>query len=573
MVGYRARRPGFLDFLGQQAPAASDLDVLPSPEVLAEWKSKNPGRDLPDPKKPKSFDLHHKPVLASFNFTQFLNDARDTQVFSQLKESYRWLHDPQVYEEALSNPPRKHRERNSRVRLESADIAMWLQDGKITEFQGTPRSCMNIFDVVEYFKLRRRGIGEPYVNDFILATSLARIKLPTRKDVRRFLHGQSTATQLDAAAFYDQFQLDPKVQQYFTFEFNGKTYAFNVLPMGFRPAADIAHLTAVAMLQLTNQQHALAYIDNFIFSGPSQQEDVTRFLRACERYGLLLNESPDFEWHPKFQQSEFDFLGEHYDLVAHTKSSTTKTLTKVRRAIQILTTYNNLISARTIAAVFGILIYASASHDISLATVFHPMRYLSFLGRSTCDWTQPAPPIDPHTLDALQLWAKMIEQNPPTAIHKELATQHDIEIQVDASAWGWGAVIISDEGTKLVQEQWPASFDATSSVIAEPMAAWLALVRAVTKDTRCVLLRSDHANLVYAIERGHAHAAPYNSFLENVLKSFPNLQLIPQHIAGVLNVTADALSRGTLTVAELTEMAKRSNAEVKNEKIKEQTCG
>lgn len=551
--GGRSQRPGFLDFLGVEAPSGNDLNVLPTKDIIDKWIVDNPGKAVPDPSRPKSLPLHRKEVLASFQYIKFLAcvKAKVPALYERLRDAYRWLHDPTIYEEAFRNRPSQARDRSSRVRLPDADIASWIADGKIEEFRGEAKSFVHVFDVVELFKLRRRGICEPFINDFIPKAMLAGIGLPTRKDVRRFLFGKSTATAIDAAAFYDQFKLAPAVQAYFVFEHGGKQYTLTVLPMGFRPAADIAHLTAEAMLALSDQKNAMAYIDNFLFSGPEQKTDVTRFLDAAKKFGLIINEARDFQWRDDLEETVFDFLGERYDLERQTKESTEKTLSKVKRASELLSSYNGLISARTIAAICGILIYASPSHDIPLSAMFLAMRYLSFLGRVTTDWDAPAPPVDKSTREVLVAWAATILRNPKTPIFAPAPTTHDIEIQVDASSWGWGAVIIHSSGhIQYVQKQWPSNFRAHSSSVAEPMAAWLAVAFAAGLSTQRILLRSDHLNLVYAIKRGHSLTQSYNDFLHKTKLAFPNLLIDAEHIAGIDNTIPDKLSRG-MSLGEL----------------------
>lgn len=540
--------PNFLKFLGVEAPNSNDLNVLPTQEIIDQWILDNPGKTPPDLNDPRSFPLHRKgAALASFLYQKFLSETKHKlppKIYEKLFQAYRWLWDPAIYEEALKNYPSKERLRNSKVRLPDADIEAWVADGKIEEFHGEADSFMHIFDVVEMFKLRRRGIAEPFINDFIFKAMLAGIYLPTRKDVRKFLHQQSSATPLDAAAFYDQFKLQPEVQKYFVFEHNGKKYALTVLPMGFRPAADIAQLTAEAMLHVTDQEHALAYIDNFLFTGPNQELDVKRFLQAAKNFGLVINESPDFAWKDDMEKTNFDFLGEHYDLTNDTKCSTSKTISKVTRALEIVRSYNSLVSARTIAAVCGILIYASPSHDIPLSAMFAVMRYLSHLGRVTTDWDGTAPPIDKNTRDILITWAEMIIKNPTTPIFTSIPVTHEIEIQVDASRQGWGAVFIHNSGKiETVQQKWPSNFDGKSSSVAEPMAAWLAIAYIASPNIRRILLRSDHLNLVHAFKRGHSLTQSYNDCIDKCKKTFPQLFIDAEHIAGIDNTQADKLSR------------------------------
>lgn len=555
MVGYHSRPPAFIDFLGVEAPTSADLGMFPTAEAVSRWVEEHPGQSPPDLSRPRQFPLHRKPVLASIRYQDILRECNALSCYDTLAEAYRWLYDPTKYEQLTQGPTPTFLPHESKLRLQSTDVDAWIADGKVTKFEGTPRSFVHVFSVIEIEKLRRRGICEPYINLLIKRAHLAGIKLPSRRTIRRMLHQSQKATPIDAAAFYDQFPLHKDVQGYFVFEYLGEMYSFTVLPMGFRPSADIAQLTAMAVLQLTEQSHATAYIDNFIFTGPEQESDVTRFLNACKRFELHINEAPQWKWDESLSKSAFDFIGEAYNLGNQTKSSTSKTKEKLKRARDILNRYNPLISAKTIASVFGILIYASPSHDISLASKFTPMRYLGHLGRATVDWNAPAIPIDRSTMTSLHRWLDELESIGPTPIHGPPPDEHDLEIQVDASAYGWGAVVISaDGGVSTLSEPWPKDFDASSSSIAEPQAAWMAICRSVTSDTKRVLLRTDHLNLVHAFNRGHSHTPSYNACVEKVLRNFPTLFVDAQFIAGIDNFFADALSRNKETLG----MDKRS---------------
>ena len=96
------------------------------------------------------------------------------------------------------------------------------------------------------------------------------------------------------------------------------------------------------------------------------------------------------------------------------------------------------------------------------------------------------------------------------------------------------------------RNRWPqnTSINFGSSVVAEPMGAWQAICASVTKATRKVRLLSDHMGLVYAINsNSHSLVRSYNDFIRSWKSTFPDLVIVAQHIAGVDNHIADALSR------------------------------
>ena len=143
--GGRSQRPGFLDFLGVEAPSGNDLNVLPTKDIIDKWIVDNPGKEVPDPSRPKSLPLHRKEVLASFQYIKFLAcvKAKVPALYERLRDAYRWLHDPTIYEEAFRNRPSQARDRSSRVRLPDADIASWIADGKKKKEGSEAKTCVS----------------------------------------------------------------------------------------------------------------------------------------------------------------------------------------------------------------------------------------------------------------------------------------------------------------------------------------------------------------------------------------------------------------------------------------------
>jgi hypothetical protein len=229
------RTPRFITYQGVEAPKAADLtgDVK---QTVREC-------DLP---------MHAKDVCGSTN----IRDGPDSlaELPHQTKDddaawekAARWTYDISQYDALLSDPLRMPCRRNGFSRLGRKDIRRLLQVGRLIEMSPDEiRAEANFFWVPEWSKHRRRPITEPLCNDLLTRTDLAGIHLPQQRDVRQMMARAKYVALLDASAFYDQFGLTRPVSALFGCRSGG--FAQATLPMGFKPAADLAHLSARRLL-------------------------------------------------------------------------------------------------------------------------------------------------------------------------------------------------------------------------------------------------------------------------------------------------------------------------------------
>jgi len=123
----------------------------------------------------------------------------------------------------------------------------------------------------------------------------------------------------------------------------------------------------------------------------------------------------------------------------------------------------------------------------------------------------------------------------------------DLYITVDASAWGWGAVIYDEQKlykSHLSGEWHIGNYD--SSVRAEPQGIEEVIKRIKnTFKDKTIAFLTDHDNIVNCSGAMFIHNYYYNKCLESIEKTEKeqNAKIFLFYLEGVRN-TADAISRG-----------------------------
>ena len=328
-----------------------------------------------------------------------------------------------------------------------------------------------------------------------------------------------------------------------------RKFAYTTLPMGFRPSCDVAQSTAEFLLDFEHPTVlTAAYIDNFIFAGDDKEkflEAVSTFRDRCSTAGVILNEEP-----VDIEGSEIDVLGEHYsrhgDPSSFTRSLTSSSCEKLQVAARVIEFQtHSLISRRQMAAVFGILFFASNVLEVCPAPYFYALRAYREMASETIDWDSTASRLSSSALHELRGWLQLCSLNTPIPIvsAKPLFVPA-IDITVDASAWGCGAVVCRDGKITEFSRPWTpeelATLNLHSSVVAEPRGVEHAVMATLEAGFRgCVRIHTDHMPLVFAAARGFASCFWYNK----LLLCFPNTTFefvfVPGH-----NNPADRLSRG-----------------------------
>ncbi len=551
--------PRFMAFLGVDAPSMTDL--LPARH----------GR----------FPPHLKPgAVARCGSNQrallLALPTCDLNARENCRMAMRWLHDDSLYEEVMARAG--HCRRRGFCSFGPVQMNLMSDAGKTgaDPFPELPGSFLNVFGHEEPQKFRERIIMESLYNDLMTPTDLLRadgkrIHLPTRNDVRSALTSAAAGgtrpyvVALDLQAFFDQFELEQRVQRFHRLSRGGVS---RVLTMGSKQSCLISQCTIELLAAFEHRGvFALCYIDNFFLIGSSRSEVKSAALALIDRIircNFLLNDvdvsspaSIDTFVNSQLDTTVLDILGDRYDLNELTVTLTTNTRNKLTIARTLLTS-DDALTARQACAVFGVVLFASAVLDQSAChywVAMNAFRDVASFGQAS-SWSTSAKGhlSSAAVLDTLA-WIDGLLSSDPHHFNLKVATT-SIELTVDASAYGVGAVCCIDGKTSFHSIPWSAEERVAleafqfSSTRTEPCAAVRAVLVCVpaaatlTSTKRHVVIRTDHLGLVFAGQAGRGRCWAYNEAVRRLHLARPDCTFTWIFIPGKVNTVADRLSRG-----------------------------
>lgn len=266
------------------------------------------------------------------------------------------------------------------------------------------------------------------------------------------------------------------------------------------------------------------------------KEVTTEFVERCDFVGARLKDRTFL------CLESYDFLGEHYDHLGKSRALTEKTREKAVFVCSVLAS-SRMLTTQQILAIFGLLLYGASTLRICVAQFYKAMRFLSSVAACGVMSTKHSIPDDARA-DLLS-WANIAATNKPVAVWIE-TKEPVLDIFVDASAFGWGALSVSANGTVLqASGRWTLQdwkeWNLHSSVASEPLGLRKAIAALVPAGTSAVRIHTDHLPLFWAHHKGHAKAYSYSAAL-CFLRAYVGTQFTVCYIEGHKN-PADALSR------------------------------
>jgi len=205
-------------------------------------------------------------------------------------------------------------------------------------------------------------------------------------------------------------------------------------------------------------------------------------------------------------------------------------------------------SNRQLTAVISLLQFAAEVLDVSTVPFYFPMvayRHACQEG-SQGRWEAMTAPLNMKTWIGLSRWVQLAVENTPRPLERSTEARPEFVIFVDASATGWGAVVVQPNGTtKIISQKWPVNWAMHSSVLAESEAMIRAVLATATATTHRILVVTDHEPLMWAWQRPTkaARAWAYNSCLLRICQALPQLTVDVKFLPGHMNF-ADPPSRG-----------------------------
>ena len=245
----------------------------------------------------------------------------------------------------------------------------------------------------------------------------------------------------------------------------------------------------------------------------------------------------------------FTFLGVEYNWLSITKGISQKTKDKLEAINDCTRRLGRHVTPRQLAAILGVLRYASHTTDHSPLEFYPLLRWAravgSFLQADVARWDNSLIVLPPEHHLSLISWCELALSASFVPMAPCFPTQVPPTIISDASGDGWGAVFLHDEQLRTFRGLWRSHI--FSSVIAEPRGCGLAVrqVMALFGDSPPphVLILTDHLPLVHAANSQAPRAFPYNQLLLDLRTNFPSTIFSFSFLPGKCNL-ADGLSRG-----------------------------
>eukprot|EP00758_Cryptobia_borreli_P015861 Tbor_TRINITY_DN6060_c2_g1::TRINITY_DN6060_c2_g1_i8::g.10585::m.10585 len=193
---------------------------------------------------------------------------------------------------------------------------------------------------------------------------------------------------------------------------------------------------------------------------------------------------------------KFDFLGVHYDLKKKTRQNTAKTIEKIEILVAILRKKSD-ITRRGVTSIIGVYRYASEIIEYDLTDRFSELRQLANIIRQRAEnieeWDKPCMDVD---YDAFIKWGEELLPNTPVPIKKKTKEGEKTVLITDASAEGWGDIMINKNKVCECHGVWKIRH----STEAEPKATEMALEALQGELSDRIVILTDHENLVHAMK-------------------------------------------------------------------------
>lgn len=373
-------------------------------------------------------------------------------------------------------------------------------------------------------------------------------------ELRQLLRPGDHMVSLDLKDAYWHVPLAPAHRRFFTFWFGGRLYRFDVLPFGVSVAPyvfDRLLRPLVAWLRRAGVRLCV-YLDDLLILGTSPEE--------CRRHGQMVADllaDLGFRLHP--DKSELTpsttrtFLGFVVDSVSMTLRLPREKVRRIARECRALANRvhhrDHCPSVRTVARLLGRITAASSAVSVHRFRSAHLERARAAALRSHAAWDGPCPLPTPAVAE-LRWWGRNLHRVHGRPVRLPAP---DVLVRTDASSLGWGAVVIDApaipelQGRRLHGRLPPPLRTAISNEteLYGVGAALHALSRLAPLQGRHVRVQTDSTAALYYVNRGAGRSTVLSTLVAPLwrLALRSGMLLSAEHLPGVLNAEADALSR------------------------------
>lgn len=396
------------------------------------------------------------------------------------------------------------------------------------------RPCLNLRPLNEHVvapKFTLRGIGE----------------------LRQTLQAGDHMVSLDLRNAYWHVPLRPADRKLFQFRFDGVLYEFKVLPFGVSVAPYVFHRLlqpVVAWLRRAGVRLCI-YLDDVLVLG--------RDYATCLRHGQLVADllhDLGFQLHqdkselrPSTRRTFLGFEVDSKTMTLHLPHDKVRRISRECRRLANLAAFRNESpSVRTLARLLGSVTAASSAVTVHRFRSGALERARATALRAHGAWDGPCP-LPPEAVKELRWWGANLHRVHGRPVR---LPSPDVVVQTDASALGWGAVVIDSAIPSLrgatLHGRLPRELrDAVSNEteLYGVGAALHALARLAPLARRHVRVQTDSTAALYYVNKGAGRSQPLSRLALPIWRKALRSQMLvsAEHLPGLNNSVADALSR------------------------------
>ena len=420
-----------------------------------------------------------------------------------------------------------------------------VEHGKLVPLEGTGKSWVKGFPIVDGHKDRARPLAEPYVNtmarkefDYPLMSYLSTSEQYAKAKDAVFM------AQFDYSAYFDQFRLDEEAQDYMvlrTVPYNKTTmWKLTVLPMGATFSPCIAQYVTWVICDPVERIEGVTVttmIDNVRICAKTEKEflkAVRLFLKRSEEAGLTLNSDADpyrtqddkklLKLGRENTEKDFEFLGVCYN--KNTVRNSQRLVDKMNMAEKLLDSPD--ITRRQLAHIIGLAIFMAHTIKEDMVHHFELMRLYNKLFEGYPDWDEVFRPTE-QLSSRLRKLIKICVDNKRVPITEPVRPSNNVEdydavVVFDACKDAWAAKVHLIKENKRFRVLKRFDKQIKFSAHTEPTAAKEILIwlRNTYKHVKRVALVTDHMALAMGQKRwwtgygGHSTAFHINEAFKEI---------------------------------------------------------
>ncbi|KAA6378723.1 MAG: putative Transposon Ty3-I Gag-Pol polyprotein [Streblomastix strix] len=340
--------------------------------------------------------------------------------------------------------------------------------------------------------------------------------------VKQLLLPNDFATVVDIHSAFSHIPVAQDLIPFLSFNFQDQAYSYVAMPFGIKSAPRTFCKILRPAIQFIRDQlklRCVAYCDDLLFLDQNQSKLRIKSLMALkllQNLGWIISmDKCNLE-----PQQEFSYLGWKFNSKQMTIQCTEERVKKILIKLQLweesIQKKQN-VRVKDLAGIIGKLSFCRT--QIKQASLH--LRILNKIKSNAANqngWNSRTI-IHKGALREINWWKLKITQNSPTTL---VTRDPEAILTTDASQWGWGGVFqIREQAEIIVHEH-----------------------NLLKNKVTAIRVQTDNSSTSYNLRR-QAAAAPLATMTARILTwaEDHNIQLQPVHIPGILNRTADALSR------------------------------